>query len=393
MKNRDLASEAAALQPKLVKWRRDLHSIPELRMETPLTEAYIAERLREIGFENIRTGVGGHGITADLKGPLPGPCVAIRADCDGLPIREETGLPFASKNGNMHACGHDAHTATVLGAATLLYKLKDQLKGSVRFIFQPFEEGGGGARLMIADGALEQVDEIIGMHTGNIMGDEFRSGDLVYTEKYASSNIWAFRAVFRGKGAHVCKPKDAVDPISMAAAATLRIKSEVATRSEGCHNVIAAVTVFNAGTRNNIIPEECFVEGSVRAFDPGLFDEIKRQVTDIINSSASGSGGRADIFTTIDMKSICCDPTVRDGFLSSAAEILPSERIKKLSEPIYMGEDFAMYSEKIPGFYFYLCSKPDGKCYPHHHPKFDIDEKTLSLGAELFAGYVLKRLG
>lgn len=387
-----LNRQAECLRDELVQWRRALHAMPELKMDTPLTEEYISRQLRTAGAEYICTGVGGHGVTAVISGGKPGPCVALRADCDGLPVKEETGLPFASVNGNMHACGHDAHCAMLLGAAKLLLMHRDELHGSVKLIFQPYEEGDGGAKALIESGVLQGVDEIAALHTGNIMGTEYASGDVVCPLKYASANIWAFRAEFRGKGAHVCKPEESADPLAMAAETVLAVKRDVASQKEDGQNVIAAVTVIHAGVRNNIIPESCVIEGSVRAFSREVHRALRKQVTEIIRQCAEKYGGSAEIETTIDLAGTENDERMKEVFLRSANELLPPGRLYMLEEPIYMGEDFARYADIIPGFYFYLCSRPAGVCYPHHHPKFDIDETTLPEGAALLAGYALTRL-
>ena len=178
----NLKEEAFALQEQIVAWRREFHQCPELKMDTPITSGKIVRILKEIGIEEICSGVGGNGVTAVIHGALPGKCLGIRADCDGLPIREETGLPFASTNGNMHACGHDAHTAMALGAAKILWNHRDELHGSVKFVFQPYEEGIGGAKAMIADGVMENphIDAMIALHTGVVGHPDSVSGDLSY---------------------------------------------------------------------------------------------------------------------------------------------------------------------------------------------------------------------
>ena len=361
-------------------WRRTLHAMPELRMDTPNTEAYIAGQLQALGAEDIRTGVGGHGVTAVIKGALPGKTLAIRADCDGLPIREETDLPFASQNGNMHACGHDAHTAIALGAAKLLLPLRDHLHGNVKLIFQPFEEGDGGAKAMLADGVLEGVNAIIGLHNHVTPDDDYVTGDVLVTEEQASANIFAWEATFRAPGGHVAHSRSIPNPVHMACNAV----AQIAALPEPGGETVNAVSVVHGGSRNNIIPTECTIAGSVRAFDPALQQLMRRQVLDILESC-----GAAEVRTTIDVMSTTIDPALLHRFRSTVQALYPQRGCQTLKKRDMIGEDFARYAARIPALYFFLHDPPEGQCYPLHHPKFDINEAILPKGSRLFAAFAL----
>jgi amidohydrolase len=388
----NIRNEAEMLRDRIVGWRRALHQIPELQGDTVETEAMIAGTLREIGIEEVRTGVGGHGVTALIRGALPGKCLGIRADCDALPIREETGLPFASRNGCMHACGHDAHTAMALGAARLLSAKRGELRGSVKFIFQPYEEGGQGALSMIRDGVLRDpaVDALIALHIGNIMGTEYESGDVILTSAPSSANIYGFSAVFRGKGTHLASLDQGVSPLPMASRAVLLLeKMDREERARGGHSA-AAVTVVRGGVRNNIVPDECVIEGSIRSFDRGKHLEFIARYQEECRKIAEECGGTVRFETVTDVPCTENAPALYRRFREAAASVVSPEHLKTLGKAPLMGEDFAYFSEEVPSLYFYYCSKPaDGPCYPHHHAKFDISEADLPLGSALFAEFAL----
>lgn len=370
------------IKNEIISWRRSLHAIPELRMDTPKTEAEIVRILSEIGVDEVRAGVGGHGVTAVIKGELSGGCLAIRADCDGLPIKEETGLPFASDNGNMHACGHDAHTAMALGAAKLLAESRASLKGSVKLIFQPFEEGDGGAKLMLADGALDGVDAIVALHNNPTPDADYELGDVLVTDEPITANIYAYEATFHGTTSHVCLSATAKNPIYMACRAVSEI-SAIDAGSDG----ICAVTVVNGGVRNNIIPEACKISGTVRAFDTEKHRQMKERVFAIIKEAAEHFGGSVDIETSIDVMATNINRDLYGRFCDTVSAVYPEREPVRLKERELIGEDFARFAERVPGLYFKLHTAPDGTSYPLHHPKFDINESALHKGSVLFAAF------
>lgn len=370
----------------VIRWRQILHKIPELKMDTPKTEAQIVEFLKEIGVDDIRTGVGGHGVCALIQGEFPGKCLAIRADCDGLPLKEETELDFASTNGNMHACGHDAHTAIALGAAKLIVENRHLLKGSVKFIFQPYEEGDGGASLMMKDGVLENpdVDAIIALHNHCTPDADYIPGDVLVINKPVSANIYSYEAIFHGTPAHICHSQKAVNPVHVACNAVAKI-----AKLPAIEETVNAVTVINGGVRNNVIPELCKVSGSIRAFDADVHKKMRDDVLEIINNTANEMGAKAEINTTIDLMGTEIDKSLYDNFRGVVNKIYAERGCIELKSRDMIGEDFARFAKRVPAMYFMLHTKPEGECYPLHHPKFDVNEKVLHKGSVVFAGFAL----
>ena len=371
----------------VIAWRRLLHTMPELCMDTPKTEAAVINILKEIGVTEIRSGVGGHGVCAVIRGEMPGKCLAIRADCDGLPVQEETGLPFASQNGNMHACGHDAHTAMALGAAKLLFENRRHLEGCVKLIFQPYEEGDGGAKRMIADGALENptVDAIVALHNHPTPDADYLPGDILVTRAPISAGIYSYEAVFFGESAHICLASQTANAVYMACDAV----SKIAGMEKGDGESVNAVSMIHGGVRNNIICETCTVSGTIRAFDRETHTRLKERVHRILQDSAAAFGGRVEIKTTIDLMATENDAALYDRFCAVARLLFPERGAVALKERELIGEDFARFSDLVPGFYFKLHTKPKGSAYPLHHPKFDVDESVLYKGSAMFAAFAL----
>ena len=382
-----LRERGEEISADIISWRRILHKIPELRMDTPKTEAEIIRVLKEIGIEDIRAGVGGHGVCAVIRGEIPGKCLGIRTDCDGLPIKEETGLEFASTNGNMHACGHDAHTAMGLGAAKLIYEMRHVLKGTVKLIFQPYEEGCGGARLMINDGVLRSpdVEQIIGLHNHCEPDEDYLPGDILVTSEPITANVYSYVATFRGDTCHVCHSGAAANAVYMACEAVFRI-SKI---SEGNTQSVNAVTVVNGGVRNNIVPKTCTIEGSIRSFDRDEHTRMKEEVHRILEEAARAHGGEVTVTPSIDVMESRIDKGVYDNFCAVANEIFTERGCVQVKERELIGEDFAYYADMIPGLYFRLHDKPEGEYYPLHHSKFTVDESVLYKGSVMLAGYAL----
>lgn len=383
----ELRKRSEEILDSIVSWRRTIHKTPELKMDTPITEAFIVRTLTEIGVDEIRAGVGGHGVCALIRGGAPGKCLAIRADCDGLPIKEETGLPFAAENGNMHACGHDAHTAMALGAARLLCENRQQLRGTVKLIFQPYEEGDGGASRMIADGALEhpKADAIIALHNHCTPDEAYLPGDVLIINQPTSANIYAYEATFHGPGAHVCLSRQTLNPVYMACDAVSRI----AALPEPGPETVNAVTVITGGARNNIVPDTCAIAGSIRAFDADLHRLMRSQVQEILTAAAAAHHGRVEIRTTIDLMGTEIDPTLFRRFQRVADALYPERGCQPLKAREMIGEDFARFAHRIPAMFFFLHTRPGDSCYPLHHPRFDVDESVLHKGSALFAAFAL----
>ncbi len=377
--------ESDNLLEKMINYRRTLHQYPELKMETPWTESKIIEWLTKIGFSNIESGIGGHGVATYVEGSLSGKTLCLRADCDGLPIKEETGLPFESKNGNMHACGHDFHTASLLGASEIILRHKKEIKGNIKLIFQPFEEGDGGAKAMIKAGVLDGVDAIVGYHNGCNINSRYKSGDVLLARDYASANIFAFKAVFYGTGGHVCWSRSSVNPVYMAADAIAAIR-KIRPEENPC---ICDVTICQGGVRNNSIPETCLIEGSIRSFDREEHRAMKEKCEQICREIASQYGGKVDFIVNIDLVSTKISHDLFDRFRKIVNEAYPDSPCIDLNPVPVIGEDFARYSDIVPALYYMICARPAGSIYPHHNSKFVLDEKQLAKASTLYALFAL----
>jgi amidohydrolase len=377
---------AAAANEQLRAWRRHLHAHPELSGHERETAAFVAEQLRRLGYEPV-TGVGGtNGLTAELAGP-PGPCVALRADMDALPITEETGLPFAStRPGAMHACGHDAHTAMLLGAAQLLRQRQAELRRPVRLIFQPHEEQfPGGAAPLIAAGVLENVASIFGLHISSqlplgVLGT--RPGPFM-----AGLNDLDIRVI--GKGGHAAMPEQCVDPLVAAAQIVVALQSVVSRSLAMTDLAVVSVTRIEAGSADNIIPQDVRMRGTIRTYDPGVQARVCARVREIATGVAAAHGATAEVRLDPGYPVLVNDPEVTRRACEIAAAIgFEAAKIQTI-EPQGGGEDFAYYCQKAPGAFAFLGARVAGDAYPHHHPRFDVDEAALPLGAALLAAYAL----
>ena len=388
----NIRREAQDIQNYLVKIRRELHQFPELKMNMVKTKEIILKYLDELGVTDIQTGIGGNGIVAMVCGDIPGKCLGIRADCDGLPIVEETGLPFASTNGNMHACGHDAHTAMALGTIKLLSQHRSELKGSVKVVFQPYEEGGEGAKAMIADGVLTSppVDSMVCVHIGNMMGPKYKAGDLIYRAGAFTAASRAFRLYIKGKGAHAASPHMSHDALLCSCNIVVAIQSLISRETKPGKVGIASITKINAGTRNNIIPDQCEMEGSIRSYSSEEQNYYFRRIGEIAKNVASAFNCTAEIEMLFDVPPIINNEDLAKRFEDSMKKIVDQNKLRVLEEPMAGADDFAYYSELLPSLYFNLCSAfGDNRDYPHHSSKFDIDESVLWIGSAAFTQFAL----
>lgn len=404
-----LGKAVDAAQAKMVVWRRDIHQHPELSGQEERTARVVAAELRRLGLE-VRTGVGGHGVVGTLKGGKPGKVVALRADMDALPVPEGTGLPFASKVKAtylgkevpvMHACGHDAHVAMLLGAAEALASQREQLAGTVKFIFQPAEEGAPveadasgkvpsfGAKAMIEDGALKDVQAIYGLHiTANLPSGVvgYRSGPLM-----AGSDSFAIQV--DGRGGHGSSPWSAIDPVVAASQVVLGLQT-VVSRQLDISKEPAVVTIgsIHGGTRNNIIPDNVEMLGTLRTFDEGMRQEALKRITTTAETIAQSSGAKA----RVRFGPVAYPVTTNHAALTEAS--LPALRLasggKATVIPKVPGsEDFSEFQKVVPGFFYFLGAPPKGKSHttasPNHSPQFDIDEDQLAVGARTLAALAM----
>jgi amidohydrolase len=391
----NLKEEARKIHKQIVEWRRHLHQHPEVGLEVPETEKFVAERLREMGLE-VRTGVGGHGVVAVLKGAKPGKTIAVRSDMDALDVKEETGLPFASKvEGKMHACGHDAHMAMALGAAKLLSVRSSELSGNVKFIFQPAEEGPGGAKPMIEDGALEnpKVDAIIGLHTGCIW-DFQKPGEVYVGYGSMMASLDRIDVTIKGKGAHGAMPQKSVDAVSVAAHAISTVQTVVSREISPLDPAVVTIGKIHGGTAYNIIAEEVSFEGTVRSLKQDVREFLDKRIGEIIKGVASSMRAEAKYTYTYGYPPLVNDADFTKRFAEVAQEVVGPELVKEIAEPTMGGEDMAYFLNEVPGTFFFLAGSKevDGQVYPHHNSKFDIDEDILWEGALLESAAVIDYL-
>lgn len=383
----NLKEQAVALRDQIVTWRRDLHQIPETGIHNPQTQEYICEELDKMGI-SYRRDVGKDGCTgvvALIEGKKAGKVFAIRADCDGLAIKEEVDLPFASKNDNMHACGHDAHTAIALGAARLIKENADALEGTVKIIFQPGEEGNatgpGGAKRMLEDGALEnpKVDVLTGLHVGKLGGS--RVGELLFRPGPTMACMDKFDIVIEGVGSHGSAPQFSIDPIMIAAEIISTVQTIVSREMSPLTPAVISFGSIHAGSAFNIIPEECSLSGTIRAFNNDTRHFLADRIGAIAKSVAEGMRGSVDYnFSWDGPPPLVNNATVAEEFRVVATELFPGE-VTELAEPIMGGEDVAFFIEEVPGNFFFMntCDSEKHKYY-HHNSKFEIDDSSLWRG-------------
>jgi amidohydrolase len=383
----DTLALAERYQAEMVGWRRHLHQYPEVGLDTPLTSAYIATQLQDLGLEVCR-GCGGHGVVGLLRGDAPGKAFAIRADIDALPVAEATGLPFASRHpGRMHACGHDGHAAIALGAARILSQLAPTLAGPVKFIFQPGEEGPGGAAPMIGDGVLEAppVGAIIGLHLGVIW--DLPSGAVGVRPGATMASMDRFDIEVVGRGGHGAMPERTVDTLCAAAALVMQLQTIVSRRISPLEPAVVTVGSLAAGSAFNVIAERAHLSGTTRALSPTVRAALPGLIAAVAEGVATGTGAEVRVDYQWGYPVLENDAAFTAFFRELATGLLGRGRVFDLPAPTMGGEDMAFYLQQVPGTFFALGSgTPErGTVHPHHSPKFDFDEEVMWVGAALLA--------
>ncbi|MBB3110486.1 amidohydrolase [Paenibacillus phyllosphaerae] len=376
-----IEEQLQTIYPNMVEWRRYLHRHPELSFQEQQTSGWIAERLRELGCE-ASTNIGGYGIVATIKGSQPGPVIALRTDIDALPIQDEKTCDYASTlDGVMHACGHDAHTATMLGIASYYASLKGQFAGERRLLFQPAEEvTPGGALGMIADGAIDGVDAIYGVH----LWTPFPYGTVATKEGPFMAAPDEFYIDIQGKGGHGGLPHETIDAVIVGSALVQALQTIVSRNVNPLEPSVVTVGAFHAGTTANVIAERCSMKGTVRTFTEEARYSIRDRLIDIVDKTAALYGASAKTDYRIGYPPVVNDADEAARFFRVAGEAFGSEAVQ-VSPLIMAGEDFAYYLKKVKGcFMFVGAGNPACEAvYPHHHPKFDIDERSMLYSAKL----------
>ena len=392
------------MESKSIAWSRDFHQYPELGNRETRTAAIIAAHLQKLGIET-KTGIAKTGVVGILKGGKPGPCIALRADIDGLPIVERVDIPFASKEksvyngqpvGVMHACGHDTHTAMLMTVAEILSGMKSEIKGTIKFIFQPAEEGPpegeeGGADLMVKEGVMDnpKVDVIFGLH----IESDIEVGKIQYKPgAFMASSDW-FRIVVKGKGSHGSQPWKGIDPIQVSAQIIEGLQSIVSRQSELTKApVVITVGKIQGGVRNNIIPEECVLDGTIRTLDNEMQQQVHERIRRMATNIAAASGATAEV--TIDTKTLVTynTPELVKKMIPSLQSAAGATNVTE-REWVTGAEDFSYYGTKAPAFFFYLGGMPKGKesktAPPHHTADFYVDDSGMKTGVRAFCDLVI----
>jgi amidohydrolase len=385
----DILKKAEGLKQKMIDLRRDFHQYPEVGLQEFNTARKVEGVLKALGLET-RMFVNGTGVRGFLKGSGPGETIALRADMDALPIQEETDLPYQSQNkGVMHACGHDAHTAMLLGAAMILSEMRKELKGNVAFIFQPAEEIGAGAKAMVEEGVLEGVNRIFGLHVYSILPFGtlgYRPGPLMAAGDF-------FDVKITGKGGHGGLPHLTVDPIVIAANAISTLQTVVSREVDPVESAVISICKMNGGEAYNVIPETATFGGTIRTHKPELRESIPKRVKEILSGLVSGMRGSYELTLMSKFPATINDEEMTAFVAKVAKEILGEDKLSLL-KPLMGSEDFSFYLQKVPGTFAFLGveNKEKGIIYPHHHPKFDIDEDILPLGTALHVTVALEYL-
>jgi amidohydrolase len=397
---------ADKLEPKVTEWRHDIHQHPELGNNETRTAALIAQHLQSLGIE-VKTGVAKTGVVGILKGGKPGPVVALRADMDALPVTERNSLPYASKvrttfNGQevgvMHACGHDTHVAILMGVAELLSSMKKELKGTVKFIFQPAEEGAplgeeGGAELMIKEGVMEnpKVDVIFGLH----INSQLEVGKIGYKPGGALAGVNDMRIVVNGRSAHGASPWSSVDPIVVAAQIINNLQTVVSRNLNVTENAaVVTVGTINGGVRSNIIPEKVEMTGTIRTLSKDDEKMVIERIKQIAVKTGEAAGAKVDVQIpyTSHYPVTFNDIALTEKMLPTLQKTAGAEKV--ILRPAATGaEDFSFFQEKVPGLFIFLGGMPKGndpKTSPSHHtPDFIVEDSAMKLGVKTLTNLTL----
>lgn len=375
---------------EMVSIRRDLHRNPELSFEEVRTPKIIAEYHANLGLE-VRTEVGGRGVVATLEGVKPGKTVALRADFDALPIHEENDLSYQSEtDGVMHACGHDGHTATLLCVAKVLTAHKDEIAGKIVFIHQFAEElAPGGAKPMIEDGCLDGVDAIFGTH----LWSPFDVGTLGYRSEDVMANADRFNIEVIGKGGHGGMPHQTVDAIVTASRLVGDLQQVVSRNVDPLQSAVVTVGSFHSGKAFNVISERAEISGTVRTFDPEVRKQIEKKLENITEHSCAVAGADYQFSYVRGYPAVKNHPHESDLLKQAAKQAIGDDQVFEM-EPVMGGEDFAYYLQHVPGTFFFTGARNNavGAEYPHHHPRFNIDEQAMLNAAKTLAAVAINYL-
>lgn len=386
----DLLKEAKGIEQEVIRIRRHIHANPEIGYQESETAAFVAATLRSFGVE-VTEGLGGNGVLGMLKGSGSGPCVALRADMDALAVTEDTGLPFASCTpGKMHACGHDGHTAMLLGAAKLLSTHRSELRGTIKFIFQPAEECGplGGAKPMIDAGVMEnpKVDYVFALH----LWPDVPYGKVGLKQGPLMSASDRLRIDITGKGGHGAAPHQAVDAIVVASQVINALQTVVSRQVDPLEPVVVTIGSLQAGGQYNVIAPSAHMDGTVRTQNETVRKSLPQRITTLVQSVAASTGASATVTYDFGYPTLYNSPQGVELLRQAAMQVLGVDSIYALERPSMGGEDFAYFLDQAVGAMFWLgCQGPSTPKYPIHNAKFDFDEAILSHGVAMLCAVAL----
>ena len=390
-----IRESALAIEQKVIEWRRDIHQHPELSNREFRTAEKVAEHLRSLGIE-VRTGVAHTGVVGVLQGRQQKPVVALRADMDALPVTERVDLPFASKVrstyndqdvGVMHACGHDTHVAILMGAAEILAAMRDELPGTIVFLFQPAEEGPpvgeeGGAEMMVREGALSNppVDAVFGLH----ITQGWSVGEVAFRPMGMMASAQRFDVTVTGRQTHAARPWAGVDPIVVASQMVLGLQTIVSRQVDSTlAPAVITVGTFHGGVRNNIIPDDVKLSGTIRTFDPDMKEQIHKKMERTIQGIAESAGATAELSISAGVPVTFNDPQLTEEMRGTLERLYGADNVHDAPR-VTGAEDFSVFQQQVPGFFFFIGGRPphvpQTEAIPNHSPLFYIDEDALVLG-------------
>jgi hippurate hydrolase len=369
--------------PEMPAWRRHLHQMPELGFNCHKTATFVVEKLKEFGVDEIHEGIATSGVVAIINGTGDGPTMGLRADMDALPIKEATGADYASQvEGAMHACGHDGHTTMLLGAARYLAETRN-FAGRVALIFQPAEEDGGGADVMVKEGIMERFDiaRVFALHNAPNVPE----GHLVTTPGPIMAAVDTFTINVKGKGGHAAQPQNCVDPVVASCGIVMAIQTILSRNHHALDDLVVSVTQIHTGSAENIIPDSAYINGTVRSFDPDVQNMVERRLTEIVQGQAIAYGVEAELDYFRDYP-----PTVNDAAQTAfaadvARDVVGDAQVDDSIDREMGAEDFAYMLQARPGSYLFLGQGDGPVC---HHPAFDFNDEIAPIGASYFVRLV-----
>ena len=376
--------QCEALQPEIVALRRALHQIPELGHDLPRTAAFLRETLTGWGISYTDSATDSS-LWGEIEGALPGKTVLLRADVDGLPIQEQTGLPFSSTiDGMMHACGHDAHGAMLLGALKVLQDNRQSLRGKVRFVFQAAEECVSGAQRVVEQGITKGVDAAFGCHIGSLLDPNIPSGTAVIASGNVMASADCFFLTVQGKGCHGSTPEKGVDPVTIASHIVINLQEILSREIPATQAVSLTVGRIQGGQIYNIIPEQVEIDGTLRAHDPATREYVLQRIEEIAQSTAALFRGSCQVRIRRATDAVINPPELTKLAQDAARTVLGDANVQTTMLPSMGSEDFSCYQKEVPGVFWFLSSAADERTrIPHHNPRFDIDESVLWKGSAL----------